>query len=220
MLIRLVRHGQSEANTRQVDPKDTGDHRVALTPLGVSQAEDVGKAIGAEWLSNALVYCSPYRRTRETLHAICHGAGLPEGSQSNEIRVFEDPRLREVEHGYVDYDAQTEKRKIHGWFYYRFDGGESPADCYDRTSAFLESMMRQAERKSKKAILIVTHGLTLRCFLMRFMHLSVEQFEELDSPRNCDMIEIGHKELIQNPTHFSGRWATSGIRIREDWGRV
>lgn len=38
--------------------------------------------------------------------------------------------------------TQSELLKIHGWFYYRFRGGESPADCYDRASSFLESMMR------------------------------------------------------------------------------
>ena len=31
-------------------------------------------------------------------------------------------------------EAQTELRRTHGWFYYRFHGGESPADCFDRTS--------------------------------------------------------------------------------------
>jgi hypothetical protein len=39
---------------------------------------------------------------------------------------------REVDHGYEDLQAQEAKRERHGWFYYRFNGGESPADCYDR----------------------------------------------------------------------------------------
>lgn len=70
-------------------------------------------------------------------------------------RIREDPRLRyahstahahacerrahavvcvcrEVDHGYEDLQAQEAKRERHGWFYYRFNGGESPADCYDR----------------------------------------------------------------------------------------
>ena len=37
---------------------------------------------------------------------------------------------------------------------------------YDRTSNFLESMMRQVERKKTDRVLIVTHGLTIRCFIM------------------------------------------------------
>jgi broad specificity phosphatase PhoE len=63
------------------------------------------------------------------------------------LTYYEDPRLREVEFGYDEVEGQHERRKKHGWFYYRFYGGESPADCFDRTSSFLESMMRQVTRK-------------------------------------------------------------------------
>src|SRR5688500_11029146 len=87
----------------------------------------------------ALAYCSPFRRARETMAGVLAGAGVDAGS----VRVFEDPRLREVDHGYVDAEAQKGMRATHGWFYYRYNGGESPADCYDRTCTFLESLMRQ-----------------------------------------------------------------------------
>jgi broad specificity phosphatase PhoE len=40
-------------------------------------------------------------------------------------------------------EEQAEGRRTHGWFYYRFHGGESPADCFDRTSSFLETLTRQ-----------------------------------------------------------------------------
>ena len=122
----------------------------------------------------------PYRRTRETLANIYDGAGLAPPDDARGI--YEDPRLREVEHGYEPAATQEELRKTHGWFYYRFKGGESPADCYDRTSSFLESMMRQVERKKADRVLIVTHGLTIRCFVMRFLHLSVEEFDVLANP--------------------------------------
>ena len=63
-------------------------------------------------------------------------------------------------------------------------------------------------------VLIVSHGLTIRCFVMRFMHLSVEQFESLANPQNCDIITIAHKEYIEDPQFTSGRWAISGLRFR------
>ena len=96
--------------------------------------------------SSALVYTSPYRRTRETLSAIYDGCEL--APPTTPRGIYEDPRLREVEHGYEPKESQEELRKTHGLFYYRFRGGESPADCFDRTSSFLESMMRQVERKT------------------------------------------------------------------------
>src|SRR5205085_8494286 len=141
----------------------------------------------------ALLYGSPYRRTRQTLAELLRGSGLPEEERAA-LRIYEDPRLREVEHGYTPVEEQQLLRRLHGWFYYRFSGGESPADCFDRTSSFLEGMMRQVQRKGVERVLIVSHGLTLRCFLMRYLHLSVEQFEGLANPSNCDIITIGRRE--------------------------
>lgn len=210
MQIKLVRHGESEANTGERNPAEVGDHNIALTAKGRAQANDAGQRIGKDFLNDALLYCSPYRRTRETMAGLLAGAGVEEGK----ARVFEDPRLREVEHGYTDVEAQEPLRKTHGWFYYRYQGGESPADCYDRTSGFLESMMRQAERKMPGGIVIVTHGLTIRCFVTRFLHLSVEQFETLANPNNCDVITIGLKDALPDALFHSGRWAVQGLELR------
>ena len=210
LTIKLVRHGQSRANVGEVDAKDVGDHTISLTEHGEAQARAAGAGLGREYLEGALIYASPYQRTRQTLAGIVHGAGLPPGS----VRVYEDPRLREVEHGYAEWEAQQTKRRTHGWFYYRFEGGESPADCFDRTSSFLESLMRQVERKAAERVLIVTHGLTIRCFAMRYLHLSVEQFDELANPDNCDVITIAEKSTLKDPQWTTGRWGLTGLSRR------
>jgi broad specificity phosphatase PhoE len=210
LTIKLVRHGESEANVGRVSSLDVGDHHIPLSELGATQAIDAGKSIGAEFLDNALVYASPYRRTRETLAGILQGAGVAKDA----LRIYEDPRLREVEHGYEEVAAQEELRKVHGWFYYRFRGGESPADCYDRTSNFLESMMRQAERKHADRVLIVTHGLTIRCFVMRFLHLSVEEFDALGNPKNCAVVTIADKSKLASCQFSSGSWGVEGLSMR------
>jgi len=230
MIIKLVRHGQSEANAGVVVHGSIGDHKIQLTGDGVAQAQEAGRALDDDPnfdLHNALIYSSPYRRARDTLASILQGAGIEDAST---ITSYEDPRLREVDHGYSDVEAQDAMRAEHGWFYYRFKGGESPADCFDRCCHFLESMMRQVYRKfppvpasmrlsldgpdRDRNVLIVSHGLTIRCFVMRFMHLSVEQFETLANPKNCDIITIGHKEHIEDPQFTSGQWAISGLRFR------
>ncbi|MCC6475153.1 MAG: histidine phosphatase family protein [Burkholderiales bacterium] len=212
LIIKLVRHGESESNTKQTDPLDVGDHRIRLTPRGRRQAHSAGRRIGKRFIDEALVYCSPYTRTRETLTGILEGASV-EGDMS--VRIYEDPRLREVDLGYQELDAQIPMRLTHGWFYYRYDGGESPADCYDRISTFLESMMRQVERKGTRRVLIVSHGLMLRAFVMRFMHLTVEQFESLENPNNCDVITLSPKSRLRNPQFTSGRWGVTGLRFRK-----
>jgi broad specificity phosphatase PhoE len=209
--IKLVRHGQSAANVGRASPQDVGDHNVELTELGHEQAEAAGRVLGAAFLRDALIYRSPYRRTRETCDDLLRGAGL---AKAQWPEVYEDPRLREVEHGYYDYEAQTWDRVVHGWFYYRFRGGESPADCFDRVSTFLETLMRQVQRREPEHVVVVTHGLTIRCFVMRFLHLTVEQFEQLANPGNAAIVTIGPRDEIDEPTHVSGRWATTGLRLR------
>jgi broad specificity phosphatase PhoE len=213
LCIKLVRHGESEANIGKMHAYEAGDHAIPLSPRGAEQARDVGRRIGKDFLEGALVYTSPYRRTRETLREVYVGCGLeapdvPRG-------LYEDPRLREVEHGYEPIEPQEALRERHGWFYYRFRGGESPADCYDRTSSFLESMMRQVERKHSERVLIVTHGLTIRCFVMRFLHLSVEQFDSLANPHNCEIVTLADRGALEHPLFTSGRWGVEGIRLRE-----
>lgn len=189
---------------------DVGEHRIALTERGREQAVCSGRDIGVSFLKNALIYTSPFRRARETLNGLLDGAG----NYASNARVYEDPRLREVEHGYADVPAQEALRERHGWFYYRFHGGESPADCYDRTSAFLESMMRQVRRKNAKRVLVVTHGLTIRCFVMRFLHLTVEEFDPIANPRNCDVITLAHRDDLIRPLFVSGVWGVSGLTLR------
>ena len=205
MTIKLVRHAESEQNAGLVPAVEMADHLIPLTDRGREQAKDIGRRIGSDFVNDALVYVSPYRRTRDTLQAIFEGSG-------GRARVYEDPRLREVEHGYDDVASQDDLRRIHGWFYYRFRGGESPADCYDRASGFLESMMRQAERKQCARVLIVTHGLLLRCFVMRFLRLSVEQFDDLANPDNGAVVTLGPP----TPTSLftSGRWGVEGLELR------
>ena len=212
LVMKLVRHGESEANIGRMIAHEVGDPGIPLSDRGREQARAVGKEIGPAFVDGALVYSSPYRRARETLAEIHEGCGVP--SLSVRRGLYEDPRLREVEHGYEPTDAQEELRKRHGWFYYRFRGGESPADCYDRTSSFLESMMRQVERKQAERVLIVTHGLTIRCFVMRFLHLSVEEFDVLANPHNCDVITIADATTMKDPQFVSGRWGVIGLRMR------
>ncbi|MCA9720028.1 MAG: histidine phosphatase family protein [Myxococcales bacterium] len=212
LTIKLVRHGESEANVGRASPQEVGDHNVALTERGRAQARAAGVALGRAFLHGAQIYCSPYRRTRETLDQLCRGAGYERGAAA--LRVLEDPRLREVEHGYFDYEAQQEDRALHGWFYYRFRGGESPADCYDRTSGFLDSLIRQVERKDARRVLIVSHGLTIRCFVMRFMHMTVEAFEELANPGNAAVITIGPSDQLAAPRFTCGRWGVDGVELR------
>jgi broad specificity phosphatase PhoE len=215
MIIKLVRHGESEQNTGVVNATEIGDFNVALSPKGWAQARSAGEQIGAYYLGNALVYVSPYRRTRQTLTGIIDGSNVL--ADYGTPTIYEDIRLREVEFGFNKankaIEIEQELRAIHGWMFYRYQGGESPADCYDRICSFLESMVRQVERKKIARVLIVSHGLTIRCFVTRFLHLSVEEFDKMRNPGNGDIITIGDKNLIENAVFTRGKWAVNGLKV-------
>lgn len=203
-VLKLVRHGESGANAGVEDMLEIGDANISLTERGIQQARLAGRKLGRDYFIKSLIYVSPYKRTRQTLEFMLEGVGL----SVDEIRVYEDPRLREVDHGYEDVLSQQEARRIHGWFYYRYKGGESPAQCDDRGSGFFQSMMRQVKRKKCASVCIVTHGLTLRCLVRRFLHLRVEAFEEISNPDNCDIV------TIQRRTTGKG-WTVDGLKMRE-----
>lgn len=211
MNIILIRHGQSQANTGKVNTHEMmGDAYVPLTEEGIEQSKELGLSLGKNCLQNSLVYCSPYLRTRMTLRAMLEGAAVNE----HELAIYEDPRLREEERGYSEPGEQMDNRSKHGWFYYRHHGGESSADVYDRVSGFLESLIRQVNRSKQENIVVVTHGAVIRAFVMRFMHLTVEQFESLSNPSNATIIKIGLKDTLASPVISNGKWGVEGINNR------
>ena len=98
------------------------------------------------------------------------------------------------------------------FYHYRYQGGESAADCYDRVSRFLESFVRSIQKTKSKQALIVTHGLALRVFVMRFLHLTVEQFDQIANPKNADVITLTECNALNNPMFTSGCWGVEGLR--------
>jgi broad specificity phosphatase PhoE len=182
--IVLVRHGESEGNEDDSIYERVPDHALALTEKGIRQAQATGEQLrelfGREHVS---AYVSPYRRTHQTLAAFGLDPAL--------LRVREEPRLREQDWGNwqdrEDVQKQKQCRDAYGHFFYRFAQGESGADVYDRAGAFLESLWRSFERPDHPPnVLIVTHGLTMRLFCMRWLHWTVAEFESLSNPGNAE----------------------------------
>jgi hypothetical protein len=49
---------------------------------------------------------------------------------------------------------------------------------------------------------------------MRFMHLTVEQFESIANPENCAIITLSPRETMPEPSFVNSRWGVSGLRVR------
>jgi broad specificity phosphatase PhoE len=195
--IILIRHGESEGNLDRNTYASKQDYKLLLTPLGVQQAEEAGRQlktiVGNE---RSIFYVSPLWRTRMTFE---HVASSLERSN---YRWREDPRLREQEWGHFrDLKANIQiddERNKFGTFYYRIKDGESCADVYDRMSDFMHSLYRSFEKENfEENVVIITHGMTLRMFLMRWFHWTVEEFETLRNPKNCEIVQMQYNNELQ-----------------------
>ncbi|WP_394938968.1 histidine phosphatase family protein [Psychromicrobium sp. YIM B11713] len=196
--IIMLRHGQSEANLDQTIYDRIPDYRIPLTELGLEQARAAGEEIRAQLAGEKVcVYVSPYLRAYQTLEALGLGDSVD--------RIFEEPRLREQDWANfqdpADIAEQKELRNAYGHFFYRFRDGESGSDVFDRISSFLETLYRHWSRPDYAPnTLLITHGLTMRLFCMRWFHWSVEYFESLNNPENAELRtllrgESGHYQL-------------------------
>ncbi|NGN68332.1 histidine phosphatase family protein [Streptomyces sp. A7024] len=182
--IVLIRHGESEGNADDTIYEREPDHALRLTEKGRRQVAEAGEELrevfGEERVS---VYVSPYRRTHETLEWLA--------LDPNRVRVREEPRLREQDWGNWQDREEVQLQKVYrdayGHFFFRFPQGESGADVYDRVGAFLESLHRSFDRPDHpENVLLVTHGLTMRLFCMRWFHWTVPEFEALSNPGNAE----------------------------------
>ncbi|KAK3721900.1 hypothetical protein LTR37_002716 [Vermiconidia calcicola] len=200
-LIILVRHAQSEGNKNRAIHQIIPDHRVKLTEEGHKQAEEAGRRLRRLLRPDDTlqVFTSPYRRTRETTEGILKTLTSttedgPSPFSRSKIKVYEEPRLREQDFGnFQPCSAEMERmwreRADYGHFFYRIPNGESAADAYDRISGFNESLWRQfGEREFPSVLVLVTHGLMTRVFLMKWYHWSVEYFEDLRNVNHCEFV--------------------------------
>jgi broad specificity phosphatase PhoE len=187
--IILIRHGESEANIDKSIHQHKPDYTMELTPKGIEQADTAGKElksiIGGD--ESAFFYVSPYWRTRGTFEQIA------KHFTPAKIKWTEEPRLREQDWGHLvnpEQNIQVDKeRDSFGTFYYRIPDGESAADVYDRVSDFFGTLHRDFEKEYfPDNAVIVTHGMTLRLFLMKWFHWTVEEFEEYANPQNCQKV--------------------------------
>eukprot|EP00191_Tetraselmis_sp_GSL018_P017763 CAMPEP_0177581252 /NCGR_PEP_ID=MMETSP0419_2-20121207/2042_1 /TAXON_ID=582737 /ORGANISM="Tetraselmis sp., Strain GSL018" /LENGTH=484 /DNA_ID=CAMNT_0019070269 /DNA_START=214 /DNA_END=1668 /DNA_ORIENTATION=- len=206
--IVLVRHGESYEDDLQFIYSRVPDPRIPLTELGREQAREAGRKIRAE-LSHAhggrpyrvFFYTSPYLRSSQTFQCITEAMFetplQPGEGQASFAGMREEVQLREQDFGnFQDPQVKMRKRnerKRFGRFFYRFPNGESGADLYDRITIFQDHLIRDinAGRFSQDTdLVLVTHGLALRMFLMRWFHWRVDQLLAVENPTHAEPLVL------------------------------
>ena len=207
--ILLVRHAVSQANLDRSLYTRFPDTHVPLAQEGHVQARAAGDAV-ATWIKSqqepagTRIYCSPYQRTRETsLHIEAAlkdqglaydrieelalreiGFGLFDGLTDEEL-----PKLYPREHAYYQKHVDFE-----GEFYAPMPLGESRAQVADRVKGVFGTLIRDnRERENSwriKNFVIVSHGVTIRAFIMQWLHLTPEWFQTQTNPANASIAMI------------------------------
>lgn len=187
--IVLVRHAESEGNVNVDAYRTIGDPLIPLTSRGRAQAHAMSRRLH-RLIGDLRVWAftSPYSRSLETASIAL--AGFPAES----VRLVEDPRLREQEFagGFQHSVPDRSEQNLYSKFFWRFPGGESAADVYDRLSMFMDTLWRDMHRVdlSGSAVVIFAHGLTNRLFCMRWLHWSPCIFEQTRNPPNCSFLVL------------------------------
>uniref|UniRef100_A0A7S3R0Q3 Phosphoglycerate mutase-like protein n=1 Tax=Dunaliella tertiolecta TaxID=3047 RepID=A0A7S3R0Q3_DUNTE len=196
--IIILRHGESHGNVEKSTYCTQPDHSVGLTAKGRQQAIATGQYLRRMLEAaqngrdiNLFFMTSPYCRTLETTDAVMDAfendqvVGLRQAVQLREqdFGNFQDPQR-------ISQDL-CDRNKF-GRFWFRFPNGESGADVYDRLTIFEDHLTRDMfmGRFADTNLVLVTHGLTLRIFLMRWFHWSVDEFLQVYNPANCDPVVV------------------------------
>ena len=200
----LVRHGESTGNVAaaaaesaqaEVIDVDMRDADVPLSPLGLDQARAWGASV-AELPVEArfdAVWCSPYRRARETATVALRRAGVA-------LPTRVDERLRDRELGVLDLlttrgvEAQQPdeaiRRRRHGKFYHRPAGGESWADVVLRIRTLLVDVDREEEGRR---VLLVCHDaviMTIRYVCEGLSEVDILTVAKSDPVRNLSVTRL------------------------------
>jgi broad specificity phosphatase PhoE len=207
--ILLVRHGVSQANLDRSLYVRLPDTKVPLAQQGHGQARAAGDAIG-DWLKaqpgndGTRIFCSPYQRTRET----CAEIELALIERDIRYDRIEELALREIGFGLFDGITDEELPKLfprehayyqkhvdfEGEFYAPMPLGESRVQVADRVKGVFGTLIRDNRERENgwriRNFIIVSHGVTIRAFMMQWLHLTPEWFRDQPNPANASVAMI------------------------------
>jgi probable phosphoglycerate mutase len=151
--LRLIRHGESVANTQPIIAGMLAD--VGLTDRGRRQAALLEDRLRTDDWAADVLYASTLPRAVQTAAYVSRGLGLP---------VAPDDEVQELRPGVADGLSIAEWRRRYPGLdpgptsrpYQRFSpGGESWAEFVVRAGA---ALLRIVERHPEESVVVVTHG--------------------------------------------------------------
>lgn len=166
----FIRHGETEANVSGIL---TGTLETDLTDKGIESAKELAAQLTEDF---DYYYCSPLKRTHQTLFAI-----------KGNVDFTQDSRLIEVSSGLWQGKYKSELPKAEYQLYKSGlldpPGGEKLQDVDKRIKSFLKDMFENYKEDDK--ILIVTHN----AFMRNLKRLFIDNDNGLE-PKNLEIFEV------------------------------
>ncbi len=163
--VYFVRHGQSEYNL-----SDTAlAHDTALTPQGVSQAEEC--AARCATLDFEMIFTSTYQRAFKTAEAI---------QKKNNKPIVKDDRFLEYRYpnAIIGLPKQADGGPDHldmiGGIEKRYPGGE----LFEQLNSRAKSALLLLESREESSVLVVTHSFFLHALLCAIIFGQEASFRE------------------------------------------
>ena len=202
--LLLARHGQSVLNAVR---RFQGTQDVALSPLGIRQAEALRHAVRRRRIAH--VYASPLERARLTAEAVVATVGVP-------LTLMDE--LRELSLGEWEGRTVDEIRAMPGDPYARWvrdpvrhvpPGGEPLDDVQARAVRAIAAIA--AAHPDGEDVLVVSHGGVISAYLAHCLGLSLSSIWRL-TVANCSLSRVAPPRVLSlNQTaHLAEVDATAG----------
>lgn len=191
--IIVMRHAESIEDVDKTVYAHTPDLEITLSPRGEKQSVDVSnKLAGIIGRGKIHFFISPGVRLRQT-YELATSLFPPTIEHSFTVETL----ILKQFWGDVTVENRREieiERYQEGVLVYRFPNGESGPQLVERFRLFVDNL-RQDFRKEDfpENIGILTHGFEMRVFLMVWFGWSIEFFENLANPRNCETATLSLK---------------------------
>ncbi len=181
--IWLARHGQTDWNAER---RWQGQSDIPLNDRGRTQAQALAARLAGRPIQ--AIYSSDLRRAYETATIAAQALGLP---------VVSDPAWRERSAGVLEGMTWEMLRDQHPAYWeatrygdMRPPGGESFGEVQARA---VQAVQRLLERHPNgEAILVVSHGGTLRALICHVLGLPISQVQRLSVGGNASLSQIEH----------------------------
>ncbi|MBT8537147.1 histidine phosphatase family protein [Polynucleobacter paneuropaeus] len=180
MDLLIIRHGQSEANSKGLLISDSRDK---LTPLGIIQSCKLKKKINQLGVNASLIFCSPWARAFQTAEIV-----FGEGAS-----IALDGRIAETNPGkfknWLEVDFNIAYPEFNLDIKNKYEEGESHLEMANRVIHWINEEV-ETRLNQLGLIVIVSHGGPISVMLQYLLKIPVEKFYPTFAVQNASLTKL------------------------------